>query len=108
MLDKKEIKTTILTEIQNTEARIKDLLILTKPIEPDCAIGRVSRMDAINNKAINDAALRQSEQKLKGLYAALDRIDEPEFGLCAKCGQTIPVGRIMLMPHSRFCARCVD
>jgi len=36
---------------------------LTKPISPESAIGSVSRMDAINNKSINESALRQSEEK---------------------------------------------
>lgn len=107
-LDKKQITLQIHKEIEETKVLIITLRDLTKPIAPDCAIGRISRMDSINNKTINEASLRKSEQKLKGLIAALDRIDEPEFGICAKCQGAIPLGRIMLVPHSRFCARCVD
>ena len=107
-LDKKQIALQIQEELTSTKAQILSLREFTKPIAPDCAIGRVSRMDAINNKTINEAALRKAEIKLSSLKYALDRIDEPNFGSCAKCGQTIPLGRIMLMPHSRFCARCVD
>ncbi len=107
-LDKEKIARLIQQELSATEKQIVDLRELTKPIAPDCAIGRVSRMDAINNKSINEAALRKAEIKLSGLKYALQRIDEQDFGVCAKCGQVIPLGRIMLMPHSRFCARCVD
>ena len=35
------------------------------PIAPENAIGRVSRMDAINNKSVNEAALKKAEIKLK-------------------------------------------
>lgn len=45
---------------------------------------------------------------LSGLKYALERLDDKDFGICAKCQQAIPIGRVMLMPHSRFCARCVD
>jgi len=107
-LDKKQIAKIIQKEMVSTKSLILSLKELTKPIAPDCAIGRVSRMDAINNKSINEASLRKSETKLKRLIAALDRIDEPEFGICAKCQQAIPVGRIMLVPYTRFCAHCVD
>jgi DnaK suppressor protein len=107
-LDKKQIAIQIQEELKATKAQILSLRELTKPIAPDCAIGRVSRMDAINNKTINEAALRKAEVKLSGLKYALERIDDSDFGTCAKCGQIIPLGRIMLMPHSRFCARCVD
>ena len=107
-LDKKQIALQIQEELISTKAQILSLREFTKPIAPDCAIGRVSRMDAINNKTINEAALRKAEIKLSSLKYALDRIEEPNFGSCAKCGKTIPLGRIMLMPHSRFCAGCVD
>jgi len=106
-IDKKEISDFINKEIKQTQAYIENLKELTKPIEPDCAIGRVSRMDTINNKAINDAALQQSKIKLSALKNALERIDDKDFGICNRCKNPIPVGRIMLMPHSRLCARCV-
>jgi len=107
-LDKIQIAKQIEKEIIDTQSQIIELKELTKPIAPDCAIGRVSRMDAINNKTINEAALRKAIVKLSGLKYALERIDDKDFGICAKCKQSIPIGRVMLMPHSRFCARCVD
>ena len=107
-IDKKEIKRFINKELTQTQTHIEKLKELTKPIEPDCAIGRVSRMDAINNKAINDVALQQSKLKLAALKNALERIDDKNFGICARCKNPIPVGRIMLMPHSQLCAMCVD
>jgi DnaK suppressor protein len=107
-LDKNKITLLIQKELKDTREQIKTLQELTKPIAPDCAIGRISRMDAINNKTINEAALRKAEVKLSSLKFALERVNEKDFGICVKCGQTIPLGRIMLMPHSRFCARCVD
>ena len=63
-------------------------------------------MDAINNKSINDAALKQAEQKLKNLKVALSNINDTDFGLCFKCHSQIPLGRILLMPHTRYCVNC--
>ena len=60
-----EIKQTILDEISKTEKSIKEFKEVTKPIAPDVAIGRVSRMDAINNKSVAEAGLRQAQIKLK-------------------------------------------
>lgn len=104
----KEIAKIIKKELKETENSILVLKELTKPIAPDSAIGRVSRMDSINNKSINDAVLRKAEIKLSGLKYALNRINDDDFGLCARCEQPIPLGRIMLVPHSRFCAHCAD
>ena len=107
-LNKEEIKQKIIQEIEKIKVKITDLEELTKPIAPDCAIGRVSRMDAINNKSINENALRKAQNKLKGMEIALQNVDDENFGLCAKCNNQIPLGRILLMPHSRFCVHCAS
>ncbi|UKN02849.1 TraR/DksA C4-type zinc finger protein [Paracrocinitomix mangrovi] len=106
MNKEQDIASLLVAEIE----KVKDLIIeykeSTQPIEPDCAIGRVSRMDAINNKSINEAALRKAEAKLKNLEFALSNVNDPDFGKCAKCKAEIPIQRIMLMPQSRFCVKC--
>jgi DnaK suppressor protein len=79
---------------------------MTKPTAPDVAIGRVSRMDAINNNSITEAALRTAEEKLSGLQYVLTKINEEKFGLCARCGNTIPMQRIILRPQSVHCVNC--
>ncbi|MGB1318070.1 MAG: TraR/DksA family transcriptional regulator, partial [Flavobacteriales bacterium] len=68
--------------------------------------GRISRMDAINNKSINDAALRQARNKLDKLQLAHQKCDDPAFGICIKCKGPIPMGRLTLMPESLRCVRC--
>ena len=88
------------------EKEIKDLKELTKPIAPENAIGRVSRMDAINNKSVNEAALRTSENKLQKLFRAKERLHEESYGLCCKCGTNINPMRLMLLPESNFCVKC--
>jgi len=63
-------------------------------------------MDAINNKSINEASLRQAEIKLNNLKRVLSKIDDSDFGICLKCQQTIPVGRILIRPESLLCVHC--
>lgn len=101
-----EFRVTIEAEIARTEGLIEEYKELTKPIAPDVAIGRVSRMDAINNKSINEAALRQAEERKTKLQKVLAKVGKPEFGLCAKCGNPIPVGRILIRPESSRCVNC--
>lgn len=104
--EKEALRQSISEKIISYREQIKDLQELTKPIEPDCAIGRVSRMDAINNKAINDNALAKKSRQLDGLENALENIDDPDFGKCINCGEPIPMGRILLVPESRICVNC--
>lgn len=105
-MDKQEIKDLILTEIDKTQRAIKEYEDHTKPVAPDVAIGRVSRMDAINNKSVMEASLRQAREKLDKLNYVLGRVDKPDFGSCARCGNTIPLGRILLKPESVYCVNC--
>ena len=95
-------------EIAATEKDIASLEEKTKPIAPDDSIGRLSRMDAIQNKSVNEAALRAAKIRLTQLRHALANIDDPEFGICDMCMEPIPIGRIMLMPETRRCVECAD
>jgi len=102
-------KTQVLNYLINEKSKLikhlDELVELTKPIEPDCAIGRVSRMDAIINKSINEAALSKAQDKLKKINISLDRIDDDNFGSCIQCGEPIPIQRLLLMPGS-LCIKC--
>lgn len=101
-----EIKEKLEAEIIKTKRVIEEYKEQSKPIAPENAIGRISRMDAINNKSITEAALRQAESKLSGLKQTLDKVGTKEFGICSKCKQPIPVGRILIMPESSRCVNC--
>jgi DnaK suppressor protein len=104
--EKIEIKERIKSKMSGISERIEEYKELTKPIPPSVAIGRISRMDAINNRSVNEAALRQLEKQLKGLEVALKRLGEDRFGKCVGCGENIPIGRILLMPGAIRCVRC--
>ena len=78
-MDKSEIVQKIRDKILKTEAQILEYRELTKPIGPENAIGRISRMDAINNRSVNEAALRQIEQKIKDLKRVLENAGNKNF-----------------------------
>lgn len=105
-MNKIEIKALINQEIIKTEEKIGEYVEMSSPVSPDDSIGRVSRMDAINNKSVTEAALRQAKDKLSKLRHALHRVDEQDFGLCKRCGKSIPIMRVVLMPQSPYCVNC--
>jgi RNA polymerase-binding transcription factor DksA len=63
-------------------------------------------MDAINNKSIVEAALCTQEKKLVGLLRVQGELGSDDFGNCRKCHKAIPIKRIVLVPHNKFCVRC--
>jgi DnaK suppressor protein len=101
-----DIKPTILKEIEKTKKVILEYEEMSKPVAPDVAIGRISRIDAIQNKSITEASLRQARTKLKQLEVVLSQVGKPDFGLCQKCKNEIPLGRILIRPESLLCVNC--
>lgn len=103
-----EIKIKLQTEIESTQLKINKYTTLCKPIAPENSIGRITRMDAINNKSIVEAALREATKKMQQLLQMQTKINEENFGACVKCKNTIPFGRLMIRPHSKFCVHCAQ
>lgn len=106
--ERKALREKINKEIIKIEAAIVPLLDATKPISPENSLGRVSRMDAINNKGVAEAALRSAKAKLSKLQLALKKVVNPDFGNCSMCKNPIRPARLMYMPESTKCVRCAD
>ena len=100
------LKTKILEKITETKRKIGLLEETSKPISPENSIGRVSRMDAINNKGVSDAALRNAKRQLNSLELAATKVEEPTFGNCSNCKKMIQSARLMFMPQSTLCVKC--
>lgn len=105
-MDIQKIRILFESEIVKTEKKVRQYEELSQPIAPDNAIGRVSRMDAINNKSVMEAALRKAKERLEGLNRNLKKLSTSEFGVCPKCKQEIAIERILLAPQSSFCVNC--
>ena len=106
--ERNKAKESIKKSIEETQKDISNLKELTKPIPPENAIGRISRMDAINNKSVSEVALTNAVNKLTLLESALQRINHEDFGFCTRCKNKIPIQRILLMPQSNRCIHCAS
>jgi DnaK suppressor protein len=105
---KEELKETMTFQMEELRAEIASLEEGAKPVAPDNAIGRLTRMEAINARSISEATLASARARLAGLERALARIDSPDFGLCSVCEEPIPVKRLMLMPEASRCVNCAE
>ncbi|MGI3210790.1 TraR/DksA family transcriptional regulator [Roseovarius tibetensis] len=70
------------------------------------AVGRLSRMDALQNQAMAKAGHARRQAQRTRLEAALRRMDEGEFGYCEDCGDEIGKGRLDLDPAAMRCISC--
>jgi len=105
---KERLKNHIKEQIVDIKEKIEAYQLLIQPISPDNAIGRLTRMEAINSKSINEAAMNTAKQTLSKLECALKIIDGPDFGLCRECEEPIPFARLMIIPESDLCVQCAE
>ncbi len=106
-----------LTECQLTELRgdlaalavaLRALLDHTeesaKPVTLDqAAVGRVSRVDAIQAQQMSAAARRRADARLGMVLSALNNED---YGRCRRCDEPIGFRRLKASPEAPFCVGC--
>jgi len=69
-------------------------------------VGRLSRMDAMQQQAMAKATRRNLQLRLRQTRAALVAMDEGEYGICNKCEEEIGFKRLTVRPESPFCIAC--
>jgi DnaK suppressor protein len=72
------------------------------------AVGRLSRMDAMQAQAMAKASAQRREAALQGIAAALRRIDDGEFGVCRGCAEPINQKRLEVDPTVLLCVDCAS
>ena len=101
-------KNKIEDHIKNISNEIEKLSTLCRPVSPDNAIGRLSRMEAIGEKSIHEASLNEAKIRLEKLELALTRVSTEEYGICLQCEENIPEKRLEIIPESTICVDCLN
>ncbi len=70
------------------------------------SVGRLSRMDAIQQQAMAQAEERRRRAERTRIGAALARLDAGEWGWCVRCGEQIAAGRLKNDPSMATCVGC--
>ena len=80
-----------------------------EPVELDqTRVGRLSRVDALQGQAMAQEQHRRRQIELARIEAALQRIDQGEFGWCLECSHPISVGRLQADPAAPLCVDCAS
>jgi len=106
--EKEAIQKEISQRIEQTRKTIESLKKQIKPIPLDGTIGRITRMDAIAQRGIFETSLAEAEDSLVMLEYARDNLDKPDFAICLKCQQSIPLERILAIPETKLCVNCAS
>ena len=83
----------------------------SQPVELDQqSVGRVSRIDAIQQQQMAQARSIQLRAQLQALRTALGRLNagDSNFGYCNACGLPIPLERLKINPVASSCVDCAQ
>ena len=69
-------------------------------------VGRLSRMDAMQAQAMAQASAQRRAASLLNIAAALQRIDNDQYGFCRQCDEIINPKRLDFDPTALYCIDC--
>jgi len=70
------------------------------------AVGRLSRMDAMQQQAMAEAQERTRQLDLTRIDMAERRMKDGDYGYCVDCDEEIPDARLAIDPMAEKCVRC--
>ena len=80
----------------------------TAAVTPDAAIGRLTRVDAMQMGHMTMALRRQKAQELLMVERALAAVVDGTYGTCQRCGDDIARARLDARPAALLCVACAD
>ncbi len=100
------IQKTLIEQKNKAIKDIEDLKEATKPVKPDVSLGRLTRMDVIAQKSMNEESLRAAEMRLKKIKRAIKALEDEEYGFCLNCEEEISTARLKAIPYATICINC--
>ena len=88
------------------EEELDNLSEDTEAISPDVSIGRLSRLDSMQQQQMALANKRRLEDERNRLYEAQRRITAGTYGHCLLCDQDIAQERLEYQPDAVTCVPC--
>ncbi len=79
-----------------------------RPVDLDEPIGRLTRIDAIQQQHMTAASRREFDLRLRQVQQALGAIARGEYGQCRRCDEPIGFRRLEARPESPYCVECQD
>ena len=99
-------------DLVDERGRLEGHLQLTKegskPVTLGTPIGRLSRMDAIQQQQMTKASRATLETKLRQVRASLEQYQKGNYGHCRSCHEPIGYARLKARPEAPFCLTCQD
>jgi len=102
-----QLRSLLIEKQRELRAQFSSTDSSTKPVTLDQqSVGRVSRIDAIQQQQMAIANQQQARQLLNHIELALHRIGAGEYGVCVRCEEPIAFARLQAQPTATLCINC--
>ncbi len=104
--ESEELRADLLALREGLQADLEQSAQAGKPVDLDEPIGRLSRMDAMQQQKMVQAQRERLKLRLGQVKGALASFGRDEYGECRRCGEPIPYKRLKVRPEAPFCIDC--
>ena len=101
-----QLHNKLLTLQEELELFLIESAASSQIVDLEQPIGRLSRMDALQQQAMAKANRAGHRQRLTLIEAALLAIRMGRYGECRRCEEPIGYARLNVRPESPFCLDC--
>lgn len=106
--DRLAIRAKLEQQLESARTQLEALRGSSAPVSLDLSIGRLSRVDAMQQQQMASAARRRVEAEIRQVNAALRRVQGTTYGECALCGGDIGRRRLLARPATPYCRHCEE
>ena len=99
-IDLKAMRDQLETAIEDNQGQLEPVLLDQQ------SVGRVSRIDAIQQQQMATALKQQQRLHLQQVNRAINELDNGDYGYCQQCGDVIAFARLKARPESVMCVKC--
>lgn len=94
-------------ELRKLERSMRTTEEALRPVKLDqTAVGRLSRIDSLQNQGLTRNLQEREQAKLGQIVAAFERLEAGAYGICVECGGAIRFERLEVFPETPTCAAC--
>jgi DnaK suppressor protein len=104
----KELHSDLLTLREEIATLLEASQASTRAIEPDAAIGRLTRIDAMQQQSMAIEERRRRQIRQQQITGALAAVELGEYGFCRRCEEPVGYRRLKARPESPFCVPCMS
>jgi len=101
-----ELRGDLAEILESLDGALEQSAAGSKPVDLDQPIGRLSRMDAMQQQKMVQAQRQLAGLRRQQVVAALASFERDEYGECRGCGEPITYKRLKARPEATLCIEC--